>query len=331
MKRLAWLTLIALFVTMTGFSFTASAEETTLKLASWGSPKHYGSIELAKWIADVNKAALGKVVVVDFPGGQLYGPKEMHMAIAKGAVDMGIVLQPAMMAIVPMLQGVYLPFAFDNLDDAGKAYTGESLAIIEKAMEKKRIKFIWAIFGDGVHVFSAKKSIETIEDFKGLRILSASPIMTRIFSDLGAAPDASIPNTELYMALKRGIADAMANSIVGGFFGKSFEVAPFVTKMDMSFATMMVCMNLKKWETLPEDVQKAMVDLGKISSANTIASGKAWEAKFTDEMAKMGATITTIPAAERDKIKKVSASLWGEWVKENGPDAQRLLDLNSKR
>ncbi len=330
-KKMVCFTLMVLFVMITGFPLSVSAAENELKLASWGSPKHYGAIELTKWIAQVNEAVGGKTKIVEFPGGQLYGPKEMHMAIAKGSVDIGVVLQPAMMAMVPMLQGVYLPFAFDNLDHAAKAYTGESLAIIEKAMEKKRIKYIWAIFGDGVQLYSAKKSIETVNDLKGLRILSASPVITRIFADLGAAPDSSIPNTELYMALKRGVSDAMANSIVGGFFGKSYEVAPFVTKMDMSFATMMVCMNLKKWTKLPTEVQEIMLDLGKKASANTIASGKAWETKFTGEMVKVGGIVTRIPPAERTKIKKVSQSLWDEWAKKNGPDAQRLLELNANR
>ncbi|OGR22771.1 MAG: hypothetical protein A2277_06690 [Desulfobacterales bacterium RIFOXYA12_FULL_46_15] len=328
-KRMMCLMLMALCVILTGFVPGVFAGEQELKLASWGSPKHYGSIELTKWIADVNTASAGKVKIVDYPGGQLYGPSEMHMALAKGTVDMGVVLQPAMMAVVPMLQGVYLPFAFDNLDHAAKAYTGESLAIIEKAMEKKKIKHVWTIFGDGVHLYSAKKSIETLDDLKGLRILSSSPVITRIFADLGAAPDSSIPNTELYMALKRGVSDAVANSIVGGFFGKSYEVAPYVTKMDMSFATMMICMNLDKWNKLPKEVQDVMRDLGEKASESTLASGKAWETKFTDEMVKVGGIVTRIPPEERAKIKKVSQSLWDEWAQKNGPDAQRLLELNA--
>jgi len=131
------------------------------------------------------------------------------------------------------------------------------------------------------------------------------------------------------MALKRGVSDAVANSIVGGFFGKSYEVAPYVTKMDMSFATMMICMNLDKWNKLPKEVQDVMRDLGEKASESTLASGKAWETKFTDEMVKVGGIVTRIPPEERAKIKKVSQSLWDEWAQKNGPDAQRLLELNA--
>jgi TRAP-type C4-dicarboxylate transport system substrate-binding protein len=308
----------------------AAAKEVVLKLATWGPPKHYVAEARADWINEVNTAAAGKVKIVDYPGGQLYGPKEMHSAVAKGSVDMGLVLQPAMLAMVPMLQGVYLPFAFDSIDDAAKAYTGESLEIIEKAMEKKRLKLVVISWTDGVQMFSNKKNIQSVDDFKGLRVLSASPMFSEIMVKLGAAPDTSIPQTEQYMALQRGVSDAMANSAVGGYFQKSHEVAKYLTKMDMSYATIFICMNLKTWNKLPKDVQELMVDLGKKQTAITLAAAKGWEAKFTAEMEKEGASVTRIPAAERDKIKNISKDVWVQWAKDNGKEAQRLLDLNIK-
>ena len=140
MKNRVLLSVCCLFVVISMFPINTMAGETVLKLASWGPPKHYVAEARANWIKEVNEAYAGKVKIVEYPGGQLFGPKEMHKAVAKGQVDLGVVLQPAMLAMVPMLQGVYLPFAFDNVDGAAKAYNGESLEIIEKAMDKKRIK-----------------------------------------------------------------------------------------------------------------------------------------------------------------------------------------------
>ena len=319
--------LVLLFTLFTG---VAGAEEQILKLASWGPAKHFVAQARAEWIEAVNAASVGKIKIVEYPGGQLYGPKEMHKAVAKGLVDIGVVLQPRMLAMVPMLQGVYLPFAFNTVDDTAKAYTGESLAIIEKAMAKKRIKMIYPSFVDGVQVFSNKTNINTIEDFEGLRILATSPIATEILSRLGGAPDTSIPLTEQYMAMKRGVADAIMSSIVNGYFQKYQEVTPFVTKMNLSFPTVLVCMNLKKWEALPKEVQEVMIAAGKKQTAHTIAVSKGWEQKFMAELTNAGATVTEIPTAEREKIKKVSSAVWEEWAKKNGKDAQRLLQLSQQ-
>lgn len=252
----------------------------------------------------------------------------MHKAVARGSVDLGVVLQPAMLAMIPMVQGVYLPFAFENLDQVAEAYSGESREIIEKAMKKKQLKLLWVIYLDPVHIFSNRGNIVTVEDFKSLRVLSQSPIFSEILSALGAAPDASIPQTEQYMALKRSVSDSMAQSIVGGYFQKSHEVAPYVTKINMSYATVLICANLKTYNSLSEDTQQVMLGIGQKYSDQTLAAAKGWEQKFTGEMAKAGATITTIAPEERAKIKAVAKPIWEKWARENGKDAQRLLELN---
>lgn len=317
-----------LFVFMALVPMNGKAGEVELKLASWGPNQHYVAQARDAWIEDVNKALAGRYKIVDYPGGQLYGPKDVHKAAAKGQIDLAVALQPAMLAMVPMLQGVYLPFAFDSVDEVAKAYSGESRAIIEKALQKKMLKLVYVSYLDGVQIFSNKGNIETIDDFKGLRVLSTSPIFSEIIAALGAAPDTSIPQTEQYMALKRSVSDAMAQSIVGGYFQKSFEVAPYITKIDMSYPTILVCMNLKKWKSLPKDVQDTLTTLGEKQSVYTLNVCKGWEAKFTEELKKVGGTVTIMKPEERNKIVTVSKTIWNKWADENGKEAKKLLELN---
>lgn len=329
MKKVV-LTLCLIFIMTAIVPMPSIAKEIELKLASWGPTQHFVAQARNEWIAEVNKALAGKLKIVDFPGGQLYGPSDVHKAVAKGQVDMGVILQPAMLAMVPMVQGVYLPFAFDNWDKVARAYSGESLAIIEKAMEKKRLKLVYVSYTDPVQIFSNKANIQKIEDFKGLRMLSTSPIFTEIMAALGAAPDTSVPQTEQYMALKRGVSDSIPNSIVGGYFQKSFEVAPYVTKANMSYSTILVCMNLNKWKKLPQDLQAYLMKSRETVTPKTLAMAKGWEAKFTEEIKKAGGTVTSLPAAERAKIVEVSKKVWTKWAKDNGKDAEKLLEINLK-
>ena len=325
MKKSLWISLVMAVILLPGI---APAKQVTLKLASWGPTQHFVAQAREVWIDEVNKALAGRYEIVDYPGGQLYGPSDIHKAVAKGLVDIGVILQPAMLAMVPMVQGVYLPFAFETVDDVAKAYSGESLAIIEKAMEKKRLKLLYTSYLDPVQLFSNKGNIQGVGDFKGLRIFSSSPIFTEIMAKLGAAPDTSVPQTEWYMALKRSVSDSMAQSIVGGYFQKSFEVAPYVTKINMSYPTILVCMNLKTWKTLPQDVQETLVSLGKKQEALTLAMSKGWEQKFTAELSKVGATVTTLSPGERQKIVDISKGVWAAWAEKNGKKAQHLLDIN---
>lgn len=329
-KKIVLVMAIVFSVTINLFLLDAFAAEKVLNLATWVPSKHYVSVQQTAWAAEVNAALVGKVKIVEYPGGQLYGPKGMHMAVAKGSVGIGQILQTSLVATVPMLKGVYLPFAFDNLDQVARAYSGESLAIIEKALEKKRIKLIYISFIDGAHIFSTQKHIATIDDFKGFRVLTTSPIVSEIFAKLGAAPDSSIPQTEQYLALKRGVSDGVAQCSVSGFLQKTYEAAPYITQMDMSFPTILTCMNLNKWNKLSKEYREIMLTAGKKASANTLATVKGWESKFTEDMVKLGARVVRMAPEERAKLKEISKFVYEKWANENGPDAQRLLEINSK-
>lgn len=329
MKTKILLSVCCIVFAFTLLPFSAAAEK-ELKLATWGPTQHFVAQARAEWIQEVNEALAGRYKIVDYPGGQLFGPREMHTAVARGSVDLGLVLQPAMLAMVPIMQGVYLPFALENLDQVAEAYSGESLEIIERAMEEKRLKLIYTSYTDGVQLYSSKGNIETVEDFRGLRILSQSPIFSEIMAKLGAAPDTSVPQTEQYMALQRGVSDAIANSTVGGYFQKNHEVAPYVTRMDMSFATILVVMNLNSWNNLPEDVQEVLVTIGQEQGAKTLAMAKGWEAKFVGEMQKEGATVTILADSQRERIRAVAREVWEKWAKDHGKDGQRLLELTAR-
>jgi len=309
-------------------SHPVSAKEIQLKLASWGSPKHFAAVAISTWVKDVNAAVAGKVKIIEYPGGQLYGPKEMHKVVAKGVVDIGVILQPRMLAMVPVLEGVYLPFAFDNMEHAARAYTGESLEIIERVLAKKRMKMIFPMFAGAVQLWSSKTNVQTLDDIQGLKILSTSPMATQIMTKIGISPNTSIPYTEQYMALKRKIADGVTTTIVSGYFQKYHEITPKITLMNITYPVVMVTMNLKKWNSLPKSVQDIMLREGEKQEAFAFASTKGWEKKIIGALKLAGASVTTLPKTEREKIKKISEKVWVQWAAKHGKVAQRLLEIN---
>lgn len=306
----------------------AKEEPRILRVASWGPPKHFLSLSRIAWIDAVNERAKGRIKIIEYPSGQLYGPKDIHRAISRGLVDMGAVLQPRLMSTVPLLQGVYLPFAYDSMEQAAKAYRGESLAIIGDALREINLQLIYPSFSGGVQLFSNQGNIEKISDLNQLRVLATSPMVTAILNEMGSSPDTSIPQSEQYMALKRGVSDAMLNSIVGGYFQRNHEVAPYLTLADMSFPTILLTINLDVWQSLPEDIQAIMLEEGKKQAAYSLAASAAMDARFIKEIAKGGGVVKTLPPAVRDQIKELSQQIWHDWAQQNGPKARRLLQLN---
>lgn len=307
---------------------TSRAAETVLNLASWGPAKHYAATLRADWVEKVNETLKGTYQIVEHPDEKLYGPKDMQAAIAKGAVDMGLVLQSRVLDMVPMLQGAYLPFGFEELKDTAKAYSGESMEIMSKALEQKGLKLIWITFLDPVHIFSNKKNYHTVEELKGLKILTVSPIASEIFSNLGCVPNSSVPQNQQIIALKKGMSDATLTTSVFGYFQKTFEATPYITKVNFSFPALYIMMNLKKWKKLPLQTQKIMMNIGQTYSAKTLDMAQAWSEKFESVLTEQGVKVTNFPSGERAKIITVAKKSWAKWAEENGPDAQRLYQIN---
>ncbi|WP_026377360.1 TRAP transporter substrate-binding protein [Aestuariibacter salexigens] len=300
----------------------------TFRLASWGPPQHFSSQSRRAWVKAVNERSGGRIEIIEYPSGQLYGPKNMHRAIARGLVDIGVILQPRLMATVPLLQGVYLPFAFDTLEQAAAAYSGESLEVITQAMQEKNLQLVYPTFAGSVNIFSSQGTINTVEDMQNLRVLATSPMFTEILHKLHAAPDTSIPQSEQYMALKRGVADALLNGIVTGYFQRNHEVAPYVTMANMSFPSILLTVNLDVWNALPEDIQAIMIEEGEKQKAYTLSAANKMEAHFKQVIAENGGKIETMPEQTRREIQQLSQQVWRDWASRNGPKAERLLELN---
>src|SRR5208337_3769644 len=65
---------------------------------------------------------------------------------------------------------------------------------------------LWTI--QPAHIFTTKKPIRTLGDLKGLRIRSPGPLQTITLREFGASP-ISMPASDLYDALQRGMVDGM--------------------------------------------------------------------------------------------------------------------------
>ena len=75
--------------------------------------------------------------------------------------------------------------------------------------------------------------------------------------------------------------------------------------------------NLDTWNSLPEDVQHVIADLGKEYSAAEAAEVSARYQRSLDQMKAEGATVTELPAAEKQKWIDGLPNIASQWVAAN--------------
>jgi TRAP-type C4-dicarboxylate transport system substrate-binding protein len=126
---------------------------------------------------------------------------------------------------------------------------------IAKIFAKDGVKYMgWSTEQPPV-VTIGTKPFKTFDDYKGMKIRAPGK-SAKVINSWGGT-GVSIPAPDLYMALQNKVVDGAFLSIGTVEGARLWEVAPAITTTIAGGTPQLACMNMKKWESLPEDVKKA--------------------------------------------------------------------------
>ncbi len=309
--------LVAVSCAVFWYATPALAETIELKFATGFSPKHTMQVKVFEpWAKKISELTGGKVKVTFFPGGALGKAPETYSIVEKGIADMGYFLHDYTPGRFPMTTVFELPFMVPNSTKLSSAMwkTYEKIPAFQK--EYRKVKPL-ALFGHpGGHFGTTKKPIKTIDDFKGLKIRTVSPSVTEALKIFGAVP-VSMPVTETYAALERGVVDGTVVPWEGFVIFKFDDLIKYVTEADFYTVTMAVVMNKRKWKSLPKDVQKVIDENSGMSFS--LACGKAFdevEPLMKKKCVGRGIEVLKFSPEDMQKLKDLTMPLRTKWVKE---------------
>jgi TRAP-type C4-dicarboxylate transport system substrate-binding protein len=159
----------------------------------------------------------------------------------------------------PFLQVLDLPIGFPS----GPAPTKIANAMYAKFKPKELddVKVLWLhSMPDGL-LHTRAKPVRKLEDIQGLKIRCFGS-NAKFVGLLGAAPVA-IPAPEVYDALSKGVVDGMVwsyEALKGFRVGEHIKYSTENSNTAYG-AVFAVCMNKKKWASLPPDVQKIVDEM----------------------------------------------------------------------
>jgi TRAP-type C4-dicarboxylate transport system substrate-binding protein len=262
------------------------------------------------------------------------GP-DIWNAVKTGMADMGWCFHGYWADMTPLSDVITLPFFPFKTAEKGsevlwKLY--EKFPSIQQEYKDVQPLTLWA--SSPYFLITTKKQVKTIEDLKGMKIRVVGGPPTEQMKALGAIPTL-IPMPDTYLSMDRGVIDGMGAPWEAIHAFRLYEIVKYYTILPLSAVYFSMSMNKAKWESLPKDVQQAIMSVGGLDGA------KFWGKNFYDtaeggveELIKRGnyqVTKYTVPPAELSKWGKVAGEpLWKEWVKrmegKGRPDAQKVLD-----
>lgn len=337
MKKTVFTIVLMLFaVGMMIQAIPAAAETIELRFAHAFSPKHtMQRFVFEPWAKQINELTKGKVKVVFYPGGALGKAKDLYSVAEKGIADIIYTVSDYTPGRFPLTAVFELPFMGKSATDFGRTFW----TIYEKypAMQKEysKVKPLALFAHPPGSFFTTKKPIRKLSDLKGMKFRTSSPFVTKALKEFGAAP-VSMPVTEIYTALERGVVDGTVLPYEAIFVFKMGDLVKYATeKSDFYTMTQVVLMNKRKFDSLPKDVQKIINET--TGMAMSLSCGKVFdkaEASLRKKILdKGGVEPIVLPEEELAKLRALSDPIRKAWVKEmkaKGLPGQEILDEATK-
>jgi TRAP-type C4-dicarboxylate transport system substrate-binding protein len=260
-------------------------------------------------------------------------PAQLVDRVRDGVDDITITLPGYTPGRFPIMEALELPFMTNDAQSASAAAWDYYSKYGTREFQGMKIIATWV--HDEGFVSTSKKPVQSLADFKGLKIRAASRQSNKLLAALGATP-VGMPIT--------GVADAMTKGTLDGFLTaweiipsfKLHEVSKFHTEIESSRPSMFTAgfifaMNQARYDALPADLKKVIDDNSGAALSRQI--GRYWdEATAVGRKAaeSRGNTFVKVDAAETDKWMATSARLYDDWVadmdKRGLPGKQMLQD-----
>jgi len=206
----------------------------------------------------VEEKSAGKLVVEIYPNNQLGNQRDVVEGIQLGTIQMSNIAS-VMASFVKEVNIFELPFLFENRIHFYAVLDSEIGKDLRPAFARCGFHLL-GYFDAGVrHIMTVDKSIDSINDLKGLKIRTMeNPLHLDAFKAFGANP-LPMAYGELYTALEQHVIDGAEAANTNYYSKKFYEPAPYWTMVGWIHLIEYVIMSRYFYERLPQEY-KLIID-----------------------------------------------------------------------
>jgi TRAP-type C4-dicarboxylate transport system substrate-binding protein len=249
----------------------AIAKTISLNYSIFFPPSHDQCKAGIAWAEEIEKRTDGNVKITVFPGGTLTKANQCYDGVVKGISDLGMSCFAYTRGKFPVMEAIDLPLGYPNGTVATRV-ANDFFKTIQPA-ELSDVKVLY-LHAHGPGLLHTKKPVHSLADLKDMKIRSTG-LSAKVVKSLGGVPVA-MSQGSTYESLQKGV--------VEGTFGpievlKGWHQGEVIKSSTDCFSvgyttSMYVVMNLKKWNSLPEEIQNIITA---VSSEWIDVHGKAWD------------------------------------------------------
>lgn len=213
---------------------------------------------LEPFLKELEEKTNGRITGDIYAANSLGDPSSHYEMAATGVADISLTVHGFTPGVFPLVQVVEFPFFVETAEQGSEILWRlyEEFPALQE--EHADTTPLWLFTAQPAQLLSANKPIRTLEDMKGLRVRTPSPLANKIVEALGATP-VSMPMGDVYEALARGTIDAAMAPIDTVHDYKFHEVVNYVTMGYFSMTPFFCVMNTDLYESL-SDQDRELID-----------------------------------------------------------------------
>lgn len=266
-------------------------------------------------------------------GGSLFGAAETIDAVKVGSADICWATTGTYGGVFPLSE--FINLVGNGIDSASKGsavYNTMVKEIPEVAAELEDWKVLAVHGTSNAPISTVGKKIETVNDFKGVRVRVAGTIPTLYAQQLGLDAVA-LPTSEVYDNLSKHALDGMLNDWHNIDCFRLFEPIDYCMNVSLNQCASFVLMNQDMWDSLPADLQ-AIFDKYFASGFAADMAGYWWDSCrywVGDKMKANGVEVYE-PSAEvyefmfSDAVLEATHKGYVDFLNSKGYDGQAMYD-----
>ncbi len=304
-----------------------NSKTSSLPSRSWRLPTPYSdgefhTVNIKQFVEDVKKGTGGQIEINVHANGSLIKLPDIMRAVSTGQVNIGEFLLGAFGNEEPVFNADNVPFLAVGFDQAWKLYQAQK-PILEKKLEGRGMHLLYAVAWPGQGFYS-KNELKTIEDLKGAKMRTYSPMTARLAELLGATP-LVIQVPEVPQAFATGTMTAMVTSSATGASTKAWEFVKNYYTTSAWHPKNVVVVNNRTWQGLGAAQKKAISDAAAAAEKRGWELGRARESNANKALADNGMTVHAPSAAMMASLAKIGDTISAEWLKSAGADGEAIV------
>lgn len=288
-----------------------------LKVADLFPTTHPVSVDgISLWMKRVQELTGGKVQFEYYPSEQLGKAKDLLKVVQNKVADVAFVGPSYVTANMPLSGVMELPGAFPASVAGEQAYWKLCQGtMLKPEFLKNGVVPVFVYTLPPYEVWTMQKQVKVPGDMKGLKMRSVGGVMDQTISLLGGSPVA-LPITEMYESLQKKVVDG---TILGAISVKPYKVQELLkyTTLGASVGSFVgvYCVNEGVWKSLPENVQKAMIQAGEETSKHLAEVLDKQAQDLLQEFEKGGIKVYKLSAGDQKQWLELVSPVEKDWVK----------------